>query len=346
MIEISNLVKYSISTMLFVIIGGAIGNTISGIFGFPYWPTVSISVAIRFGLGMKLVTDRDVDNSTISKENVSTENESDEENIEWEDNNKYIDIDSQSDSAISEMNKRQNSKYSIGKSNEEILKEQVGRINDYVSVLENNIIRILDEPGPDPYRTMLLYVIGARYSFAEGYRESPIVYSNELKSHFRYNNTDIDVFIRRVPSTFYTYNGPFPSYSELDDFSFTVGVSDLETAINWALDDDLPVGLDVRLDFGYARMALQNAREKCEEIEKREAEEYFSTKSNSSRSNTYGGVEYEIKESIHDIRDYPIFNEDDVVWRDFMRTADTALRNVQKESVGGILHCIDRMKVK
>lgn len=239
-----------------------------------------------------------------------------------------------------ERGEQKSSKYSVGKSNEEILEEQVDRINGLVTVLEGDIIRIEDKYDPDPYKKMLLYVIAARYSFAEGYRQSPEVSSKELMSYFGYQYMDIDIFVKRLPPAFHSYTDlGFPDYNELDEISFNVEVSNLESAIDWVLNDDKTIGLDTRLDFGFAKMCLENAREYCDEIKEIEKEKY-----QSSSSNKYGGIEYEIRESVHDIRDYPLFKESDAVWRDFIRTADTTLGYIKQESVDGILHCVDQME--
>lgn len=341
--------RYLIIAFLSIAFGVAVGYTISGEFGFPYWTVVPIFITIFLSIGLKLVPQRNNGNSVTVKNNDNVENEdkSNKDSTEDGENSEpgtLVDANvmekSQIEENTPERGGQKSSKYSVGKSHEEILEEQVDRISDLVTVLEGDIIRIDNKYEPDPYRKMLLYVIAARYSFEEGYRDSPAVSSKELKSYFNYENTDIDILVRRLPSALSPHTGlGFPDYEDLDEFSFSVEVSNLERAIDWVLDDEDPRGLDTRLYFGFANMCLENAREYCEEIKQSEKEKF-----QSPPSNAYSGIEYEIKESIHDVRDYPIFNEDDTVWRDFMRTADTALRNVQKNSVGGILHCVDRME--
>lgn len=165
--DIGYISKYTLIVLTLIGISISIGYTISDVFGFPYWSTVPFCASVVLTAGLSILSPKSGDKPDRLKENsMEDENESKEKRKEVGNNGESDPpadevnmTDSQVDKTIPEMDEQKTSRYSIGKSNEEVLEEQVDRISDLVTVLEDDIIRIDNRYEPDPYRKMLLYVI-------------------------------------------------------------------------------------------------------------------------------------------------------------------------------------------
>lgn len=330
------------------ILGISIGYMISNEFGYPYWSVIGLSVTILLAVGLPIVLRRNHSELPISNEDGNTAESKAKSDRSTEKDEVTVEPDSHMDTRnsvqqsrnSSDIVSRENSKYSVGRSRREILEEQANRISDLVTVLEGDIIRINVDSEYNPYKKMLLYVIAARYSYAEEYRESPKVTSEEITSIFNYTNLDVGVFIDETYGVLTHDHGiGILDYKELKDSSFEVEISDLEKAIDWILNDEQTTMYEANLYFGYADLCLSNAKEYCEEIKGIEKEEF-----RFPPNDEYSGLEFEIKDAIKDIRDYPVVYSDDTTWRDFMRTADAAMRDIEQRSLDGVLHCVNRME--